>query len=214
MITLLFLFTNCFAQVATDQRLDAFQKAVPPKWKILQNDSELIVRRTDTVWLLADMRTNAPARVGETAEQYVERIQKYGKKIIPYYVFRAETLWSNEKRTLALQHNRSIDETIDRLPKKHNIERLKNNYLSAKGNEYFVPISPKEKEDVLAYQAEKEKLLRQKIKFPTYDTSKLSLFIKQIVGHESELNILWPFEAGEEMTQIDRQLRTVCPSEP
>ncbi len=193
----------------TDKRLDSLKKSIPVKWLLTQNDSELVIRRKDTVWLMMDMRMNAPARTKETEEQYIQRIKKYGKKIIPYYVFRAEPLWSIEKRKEVLKQNREIEDAINKLPKKHNIERLRDNYLSAKGHDYYVPVTRSDSIAVNTCLAEKAKLEKSKTPFPDYNTSRLSLFKVMEYGHESELNALWPFEASKEMSLIDRKLREI-----
>lgn len=209
-LILLLLMTVAPASRAQDQRLDSLKKMLPKNWGLAMSDTDLVIKRKDTVWLLHDMRLNAPVKKQESREEYIARIQKYGHKIVPYYSFRTEPKWSLEKRKEVLAANRSVDEAIQKLPAKYGIEKLRDNYLSAKGHDFYVAKNQRDSLAIAGYTSEKAKMELQKKPFPDFSTSRLSLFKKRVFGHESELNILWPFEAGREMSTIDRKMREIC----
>lgn len=207
---LLILFSACHSQTIKaapiDTILSRLEKQLPSGWNMIQMDTQLTLKRKETVWILAENRINAPIDMESIADRN-QRIQTRGQKGVTQMVYTLEPRWTSAKIDKSKDLNKQIHQAIQALPETLNISHLYNQILSSKGTPTYTAKTESDKASIKQYQAEKERLEKQLIKLPDHHSQFYSLFHKSSSGYEDDLNLIYPQEASKEWYQIRNLLK-------
>lgn len=188
-----------------DANISILINYIPEGWTFIASGDTFIIRSCDTAWVLEENRINVPR---EDNEKRIQRILAKGKRIIPEILIKYEVKWSLDKIQQAKIFNTSIENKIQQLEKKYNIDQIEKK-VSKNGIEYF-PINEKENKLLDAYYKEKEELTTKKINIPDFHTQKYSLYIISKQGCNDENHIIHPDNLSTELYTILTYIREIC----
>ncbi len=180
---------------------------LPDSWALTVTESEFIFESRDTVWVLMENRINAPF---EDREQLKKRIKEHGIQTWPRVVIDYETKWTLEQTQRAMIQNTWIDEQLAGLPEKMKIAHLYDPLLSRKTGPVYTPKTDKDRELILKYEEEKQKLEQSRIRLPDFSTQVYSLFIREIRGAGDDMHHVYPDKPSHELYTILSTFREVC----
>jgi hypothetical protein len=207
----LWLLATLLVAAPADAILDRLRADLPKGWSMSVTDAELALARDGKVHALFQNMINAPGS-DESDREREKRIVAYGREVDCKLVYRLEPRWSAEKLEKARDANAAVYREIASLPKRFKIDSLKNEHLSAKREEFFVPKTEDDTQRIADYQAEKAKLEAGVIKLPGCNTERFSLFEKDRTGVSDEFTLVAPEVASREAFQLENRLRELCRS--
>jgi|WetSurMetagenome_2_1015567.scaffolds.fasta_scaffold226266_2 hypothetical protein len=216
-VILLFISFEIQAQSTEHEILKEFYKAdanisivlnyIPKNWVFTADSNHFTITCTDTVWVLDENRINAPF---EKKEDQIARIKNNGKRIVPEIVLQYVNKWTPDQIQQANIHNAIYDDEIHKLPKKLNIECLRDKKLSGKNATIYTPTNEQEKKRIEQYEIELTRLQDKKIRLPDFHSEKYSLFIESVYGRADDYHLVYPGENSLELYTILNTFREVC----
>jgi len=174
---------------------------LPKGWFIYEKENQLVFEKQDTVWVLNENQINAPVS-NETKEERKARIKKFGKVDKSKIVYQYEKKWNPEKIKQAVVENDTISKELHRLPKKYNIENLRDINLSSREDDVYIGKTDKEKQAINLYEKEKASLIKKVVQIPDYNTENFSLTFLNSSGCIDDLHIVYPDVISYENYQI------------
>lgn len=185
--------------IDSDNKLSDLKKSLPEGWEMLSQIKGVLTIQKETVaYVLFENMINAPANI-ETKEELEKRIIEKGKQVKPHFEFKYYNRLSDEYLESARRKNDSVCAVIKYLPKKYNIENLKDKFASSKGEDIYKANTEEEKEKIKKYEIEKDNLLDRIIKLPDYNSENYSLYLDSRVGMGDEFSLVYPSEISAEM---------------
>jgi GR25 family glycosyltransferase involved in LPS biosynthesis len=172
--------------------------AIPMGWNIIKTDSEIIIKRKDSIFIADRRKLNIPMfkKISD------DTILKYGTKSAGKIILRYENRWTEEQKINAKSNNIQIYQQMSKLPGKYNIYNLKDKTKSTKQETVYTGNTDKEKELIKQFENEKNELVAKLINFPKYNTEKYSLFLKSTIGCDDEYISVYPSSASIELYNI------------
>ncbi|MBI5402220.1 MAG: hypothetical protein HY959_02370 [Ignavibacteriae bacterium] len=185
--------------IDSDNKISNLKKSLPEGWEMFaQINGVLTIQKETIAYVLFENMINAPANI-ETKEEIEKRIIENGKQVKPHFEFKYYNRMSDEHIESARRKNDSIYALVKSLPKKYNIQHLKNKFASSKGEDIYSANTEGEMEIIKKYEIEKDNLLDKIIKLPDYNSENYSLYIDSKVGMGDEFHLVCPFEISKEM---------------
>ena len=92
--------SSCSGQVSDisrDSLVINVHNSLPEGWTLMIQDKELIIEKTDSIWILEGNWINAPREDYEDSEKNKKRIIEYGQRQTARIVFEMVDLWTPEK---------------------------------------------------------------------------------------------------------------------
>jgi len=188
--------------VDSDYKLANLKKSLPEGWEMLSHIKGVLTVQKDAVaYVLFENMVNAPKNI-ETKEELDNRIKKNGKQVKPHFEFKYYDKLSDDYIESARRKNDSVYAVIKSLPKKYNIENLRDKFASSKGEDFYFANTEEEKERIKKFEIERDNLLDKIIKLPDYNSEYFSLYIDSRIGIGDEFHLVYPFEISEEMYSL------------
>lgn len=194
------------SKLELDPAFIEFKSKLNPDWKIKIEKDILRIERKEPVLVMPVNRINAPIAPVETEKEKLDKMKKYGMKMIPNMIYRFQKRWTVNDTIKAELKRDKIQEKIYTLPKKYKIEHLRDKNLSSKGGEFYIPTTKTEKKRVKAYFDEKTKLEGKIPPLPDYHLNKFSLFFISKKGISNEYTDAYPESVMGEFIQIEKLL--------
>ncbi len=192
-----------------DPVLENLKAKLPAGWSVTRIKDEVIFERLESCRVLMENRINAPM-FRETEAARKQRFMEHGKEEKPKLVIRLEADWGPGKIKEAKAKNSKVYKEIEDLRRLMGMEKLKNQFLSSKGEDFLVPKDKADEEKINKFKTEKEKLETRIIKLPDYSTPKNGLYVISKIGVEDEFHTVFPESASREIYDILNQLRDLC----
>jgi hypothetical protein len=187
--------------ISEDSVIIKIMHMMPKGWFIYEKENLLVFEKQDTVWVLEEKQKNSPV-TAETKDEKNTRIKKFGKAEKSKITYRYEEKWSNDKIKQAMTANDSIYKEIHQLPKKYNIENLRDKIQSSREVNVYVGKTDKEKQAVSLYEKEKTLLDKKVVQIPSFNTKNFSLTFINAIGCNDGLHIVYPDAISQENYQI------------
>jgi hypothetical protein len=201
---LMMLFFSSFSQtnsISNDTIIIKILHYLPKGWFIYEKENQLIFEKQDTVWVLNENHKNASSSI-ETKEEKIARIKKSGKPDKSKIIYQFEKKWSQEKIKQELIENDTLYKEIRRLPKKYNIEDLRDKVLSSRQGDVYVGKTDKEKQSINLYEKEKILLMKKVNQVPDFNTENFSITFLSASGCFDDFHVVVPEEISFENYQI------------
>jgi len=192
-----------------DPVLEKLKNQLPTNWSVHIENERLIVKRNESAYQQITNLINAPAALIKKEQQEKEKsAKKEGIEVYCTFVFQMETRWFPERLERVRNTNKSIDQEISRLSKKHNITNLYNR-ASKTAEGLYRGKTTEEKRRIDAFEKEKKELEKKWVRLPDYVSRDYCLFLLEKKGMQDEYTLIYPEEASKEMYRIENKFKEI-----
>lgn len=182
------------------------KKKLDSRWKVYTKKDLLFLERKEPVLVMPESKINSNKTLGETENEKMERLKKYGMKMKPSISYRFQKRWTVNEMIESEVERENILKQIEFLPQKYKIEYLLDKELSRNGNEIYTPRTKKEKKRIKEYFVEKSRLEKKIPLSPDYHLTKFTLFLISKKGVSSEYAEVYPESVMGEFIQVEKLL--------
>ena len=189
-----------FKSSLNDSILNKIYSYLPKGWTVTENNSQLIFRKIDSVYILENPYDSIFST--EIKAERRERIIKEGKRGVSRIILRYEDKWNYTKILISKNNNLFYTQKLHNLPEKYKISSLYDKELSTKLNLVYIGTTEKEKNSIKKYEKERSEILSKITILPNYNTENFSIFVVSREGCIDPSHYVVPEDASLQFYKI------------
>ncbi len=188
-----------------DKKLLEFKTNIQADWNFRFQGSKMIISCKDSIWLAFFNAANIS--MNDTSERKFNDsiyLKNNGGRILPEMTFLFDGKWSKKMKQDTIKFNNSLYQEIIKLKAKYHLENLQEWHKW--GESAFIGATPKDEENIKAYEKEKKAIEARKVKIPSCSSSHYSIFIEKQNWVHALPNMIPKYFPKEKIDRIDQMV--------